>query len=98
VLYPLGAPHISEFRKVLEGEFGCEFKRTKLDFGHGVSWEFVYIERDMGRDKPLTYPFADYDDDMRVHGLLLLSICKHLELDCSRWGVTLSDWEDLPEN
>jgi hypothetical protein len=94
VLYPPYAPHISEFKQVLEQEFGCEFKRETLELGEGSSWEFVFIERDMAGEI-LVYPFDDYKDDMHVHGLLLLSICKYLRLDCSRWGITLSDWEDL---
>lgn len=92
--YPPAAPHISEFQKVLEEEYGCEFKRTKLGLGLNISWEFVFIERNV-RGETLVYPFTDYADDMRVHGLLLLSICSYLQLDCSRWGVTLSDYDDL---
>lgn len=94
---PPYAPHIAEFKKVLEEEFGCEFKRTKLGLEKDISWEFVFIEREW-KGEPLIYPFTDYADDMRVHGLLLLSICHHLVLDCSRWGVTLSDYDDLESN
>jgi hypothetical protein len=92
--YPPYAPHISEFKKVLEDEFGCTFERAKLGLDKGISWEFVYIER-IWQGKSLVYPFNDYADDMRVHGLLLLSICHQLVLDCSRWGVTLSEYDDL---
>ncbi len=92
--YPHFAPHISEFKKVLKEEFGCEFKRTKIELERGILWEFIYIER-LWQGATIVYPFDDYADDMRVHGLLLLSICHRLVLDCSRWGVTLSDYDDL---
>jgi hypothetical protein len=93
VLYPPGAPHISEFKKVLIEEFGCEFKTEIVEFGPSYSQEFVRIERDMDGEI-LEYPFYTYEETMRVHGALLLSICKHLRLDCSRWGVTLDTWYD----
>lgn len=93
--YPFAPqPHISEFRTILEQEFGCEFKRETFPIGEGVSFEFVYIERNM-TGRILTYPFYEYDEDMRVHPLLLKSICRHLELDCSCFGLTLTDLEDL---
>ena len=91
---PSSAPHITEFRKVLEDEFDCEFKRTKVGLEKGVSLEFVYFER-VWKGEVLMYPIDNYADEMRVHGLLLLSICHRLVLDCSRWGVTLSDYDDL---
>jgi len=96
VLYPTGAPHISEFQKVLEEEFGCEFKTETLTYGPNFSQQFVYIERDMDGEI-LEYPFYTYDKDMRVHGALLMSICKHLRLDCSRWGLTLDAWYDIEQ-
>jgi hypothetical protein len=94
--YPFApAPHISEFREILERDFGCEFKREKLVFGEGLSFEFTYIERDMGGGEILTYPFYEYEEDMLVHPLLLKSICRTLRLDCSCFGLTLEDLEDF---
>jgi hypothetical protein len=95
VAYPPAAVHISEFQKVLEEEFGCEFKRETFP---GIAGEFVRIERNM-EGEILEYPFYDYDPDMFVHGLLLMSVCKKLRLDCSRWGLTLDPWyiDDDPD-
>jgi len=95
---PGAAPHISEFKKVLEEEFGCEFKHVRFELGDGEVFDHHYIERDMGGGTPLVYPIDNYDEDMRVHGHLLLSICQYFQLDCSRWGITLTHWEDLPED
>jgi hypothetical protein len=97
VAYPPAAVHISEFQKVLEDEFGCEFKYETFP---GIAGEFVRIERDMGNGKILEYPIDDYDPDMLVHGLLLMSACKVLMLDCSRWGLTLDPWyiDDDPDS
>lgn len=97
MLYPTGAPLISEFKAVLEHEYGCVFKHDQFKFDDGIVFDYHYIERDFDGEK-LIYPIADYSDDMRVHGLLLLSICRYLRLDCTRWGVTLTHWEDLPED
>lgn len=97
MLYPTGAPLISEFKRVLEQEYGCEFKHDKFELGDSFVFDYHYIEREVGGER-LVYPIDDYRDDMRVHGLLLLSICKYLRLDCTRWGVTLTHWEDLPED
>ena len=96
MLYPPGpAPHISEFKRVLTEEFGCEFKHDRFDFGDGVIFDYTYIERDMGEERRM-YPITDYQEDMMVHGLFLLSICRYFQLDCSRWGVTLRYLDDNP--
>ena len=88
------APHITEFKEILERDFGCEFKVEIFDFGKGASFEFIYIERNMA-GRLLTYPFYEYEEDMLVHPALLKSICRTLELDCSCFGLTLTDLDDL---
>lgn len=93
--YPFAPqPHISEFREILERDFGCEFKRETFVFGEGASFQFTYIERNMA-GRILTYPFYEYEEDMRLHPVLLKSICRALELDCSCFGLTLADLEEL---
>ena len=91
-------PHqllISEFREILEREFGCVFKRESLPVGGGVAFEFHYIERDLGPGKVLTFPFYDYDPPNRIlHKMVLKSACRHLGLDCTRFGLTPADLED----
>ena len=87
MLYPHEpTPHILEFKKVLTEEFECRFKNDRFDFGDGVIFDFTYIERDVDGQTKM-YPIDNYSDDMTVHSLLLLSICRYLKLDCSKWGV-----------
>ncbi len=95
MLYPHGAPHISEFRKVLAEEFGCEFKRDTFHFDDGVEFDYTYIERNVDGENRV-YISDGYDDQMTVYSLLLASICKYLRLDCSRWGVT--NWDTSTED
>lgn len=96
MLYPTGAPLISEFKRVLEQEYDCEFKHDRFEFEDGFVFDYRYIEREVAGEK-LVYPIDKYSDEMRVHGLLLLSICKYLKLDCTRWGVTLTHRDDYSE-
>lgn len=49
----------------------------------------------MGPGRVLTFPFYDYDPPNRIlTWMVLKSACRHLELDCSRFGLTLADLED----
>jgi hypothetical protein len=90
-------PHISEFKKVLTEEFGCRFKNDRFEFGDGVVFDYTYIERKVEGETKM-YPIDNYSDDMKVHELLLLSVCRYFRLDCSRWGVTLDHLDDEMNN
>ncbi len=48
----------------------------------------------MGPGRVLIYPFYDYDPPNRiVHRDFLKSVCRHLELDGPRFGLTQDDLE-----
>ena len=82
-------PSFGEFRKILEDEFACEYKKLDgvLVDPDGNDHEVFYFERVIGK-KTLFAP-VDMDNDTILTPSVLRSICARLEIPVQRFGFVL---------
>jgi hypothetical protein len=83
-------PMFAEFRGRLENEFSCEYKAisVKVVVNDGPPEQVRYIERTV--DGTARRHVALYDDDERISPTEMRSICAHLEIDPSTFGLAMS--------
>ena len=94
--YPFAPlPTFAELKRILEQEFGCEFKKDLLilDLIRNYAYSVTYFERDMSGEILDCVVLFPEDENERVQLTLLRSIIHRLWLDPSRFGLDLDDFE-----
>ena len=94
--YPFSPrPYFIEFKQILCDEFGCEFKILEVNLDRTTFYTVPNFERDLG-GRILT-AVVNFEDNDRVEFSDIRRICRALEIPVSRFGLTLSDWFDPPD-
>lgn len=94
--YPFAPlPTFAELKRILEQEFGCEFKQDFLIFNEVSrdTYSITYFERDMGGEVLDCVVIFPDDENERVQLTLLRSIIHRLQLDPRRFGLELDNFE-----
>jgi hypothetical protein len=90
VAYPfVKFPSFREFRKILQDEFACEYKKLDgvLVDPDGSDHEIFYFQRVVGK-KTFLAP-VDLTDDTILTPSVLRSICARLRVPVEHFGFTL---------
>jgi hypothetical protein len=94
--YPFAPlPTFAELKRILEQEFGCEFKQDVLilNLVNNQTYSITYFERDMGGEVLDCVVIFPEDENERVLLTLLRSIIHRLRLDPRRFGLDLDTFE-----
>ncbi|HET6892733.1 MAG TPA: hypothetical protein VFH31_16635 [Pyrinomonadaceae bacterium] len=94
--YPFAPlPTFAELKRILEEEFGCDFKQDLLIFNERSqdTYSITYFERDMGGEVLDCVVIFPEDENERLQLTLLRSIIHSLKLDPGRFGLDLDNFE-----
>jgi hypothetical protein len=94
--YPFAPlPTFAELKRILEEEFGCEFKQDLLilnELNHNT-YSITYFERDMAGELLDCVVIFPEDEDERVQLTVLRSVIHRLRLDPRRFGLDLDSFD-----